>query len=198
MQRKAKVVRKTTETDILLAMNLDTKKAVLIDTTIPFLDHMLTLTAKHGALFIAVKSNGDTEIDDHHLVEDLGICFGMVLKEALGDKKDIRRYGSALIPTDESLCSVAIDISGRSYLVFNAKLGNRRKVGTFDVALVKEFFKAVVDNSGMALHINLKYGDNLHHMIEAIFKAFAVALKNAIAVDKNNNKAAPSTKGRIG
>ncbi|MEI7590438.1 MAG: imidazoleglycerol-phosphate dehydratase HisB [Deltaproteobacteria bacterium] len=196
MARKSKIIRKTTETDIVLEMELGGKKTSKIDTSIPFIDHMLNLTAKHGCFFLSVKSKGDREIDDHHLAEDLGICFGKALSEALGDKKGIRRYGSASVPMDESLCSVAIDISGRPFLVFNAKLGNKRKIGEFDVSLVKEFFKAIVDNSRIALHINLIYGDNLHHMVEAIFKAFAVALKDATSIDTINNSI-PSTKGSI-
>jgi imidazoleglycerol-phosphate dehydratase len=193
--RKAKVVRKTTETDISLEIAIGCRRPSSIDTTIPFLDHMLTLVARHGAFRLTIKAKGDTNIDDHHLVEDVGICLGLALAEALGDKKGIARYGWALIPMDETLCKVALDVSGRPYLTFNVKLANRRKLGTFDPSLVKEFFKAFTDKAGLALHINLEYGANTHHIVEGIFKAFALALKMAVATD--GAKDAPSTKGQI-
>ncbi|MBN1381157.1 MAG: imidazoleglycerol-phosphate dehydratase HisB [Deltaproteobacteria bacterium] len=181
MARLAKIYRKTTETEILLEVNLDGKGAGDISTSIPFMDHMLNLFAKHSGCDLSVKSAGDTEIDDHHLVEDLGICLGDAIKEALDDKKGIGRYGSATVPMDESLCNLAMDISGRPYLIYNVKLA-RKKIGQFDAALIKEFFKSFSDHSGITLHINLMYGTNGHHMAEAVFKAFARAFKEAVTV----------------
>jgi imidazoleglycerol-phosphate dehydratase len=183
MARKAKIVRKTTETDIALEIDLDNTAASKITTSIPFLDHMLELFARHGFLKLVVKSEGDTQIDDHHLVEDLGICLGMAVGQALGEKKGINRYGTASVPMDECLCRVDLDISGRPYLIYRVKF-ERRKIGGFDPALVKEFFKAFTDHSGITLHINLAYGNNSHHIIEAVFKAFARALRDAVTVDK--------------
>jgi imidazoleglycerol-phosphate dehydratase len=184
MARKAKIVRKTTETDIVLEIDLDSVAPSMISTSIPFLDHMLDLFARHGFLKLVVKSKGDTEIDDHHLVEDLGICLGMAVGKALGEKKGISRYGSASVPMDECLCRVDLDISGRPYLIYRVKF-ERRKIGGFDPALVQEFFKAFTDHSGITLHINLAYGNNSHHIIEAVFKAFARALRNAVNMNKN-------------
>lgn len=183
MARKAKIVRKTTETDVVLEIDLDSTAASQIATTIPFLDHMLDLFARHGFLKLVVKSKGDTHIDDHHLVEDLGICLGMAVGQALGKKTGINRYGTASVPMDECLCHVDMDISGRPYLIYRVKF-ERRKIGGFDPALVKEFFKAFTDHSGITLHINLAYGSNSHHIIEAVFKAFARALRDAVKIDK--------------
>jgi len=183
MARKAKIVRKTTETDIALEIDLDSAEASKIDTSIPFVDHMFTLLARHGFLRLGVKSRGDTQIDDHHLVEDLGICLGMAVGQALGNKAGINRYGSASVPMDECLCRVDMDISGRPYLIYKVRF-ERRQAGGFDPALVKEFFKAFTDHSGITLHINLAYGSNTHHIIEAVFKAFARALRDAVTVDK--------------
>lgn len=195
MARKAKIIRKTTETDISLEIDFDTSTGSRIDTTIPFFNHMLELFARHGFLKLVVKGKGDTQIDDHHLVEDLGICLGQAVAKALGKKTGINRYGSACVPMDECLCEVDLDISGRPYLIFNVKYG-RRKMGGFDPALVKEFFKAFTDQSGITLHINLKYGDNGHHIIESVFKAFARALRNAVAFNVNV-KGVLSTKGKL-
>ncbi len=195
MARKAKIVRKTTETDIALEIDLDKTSGSKIDTTIPFLNHMLDLFSRHGLFKLVVKSTGDTEIDDHHLVEDLGICLGKAFSEALGDKKGINRYGSATVPMDESLCHVDLDISGRPYLIYKVKY-ERRKIGGFDPALVKEFFKAFTDHSGITLHINLAYGSNSHHIIEAIFKAFARALRQAVAQNPEIS-GVMSTKGTL-
>lgn len=182
MARKAKIVRKTTETDIALDIDLDKSAASRIDTTIPFLNHMLDLFVRHGQFKLVVKSAGDTDIDDHHLVEDLGICLGRAVGEALGKKTGVNRYGSASVPMDESLCRVDIDVSGRPYLIYNVRY-ERRKIGGFDPSLVKEFFKAFTDHSGITLHINLAYGSNSHHIIEAVFKAFARALRQAVTVN---------------
>jgi imidazoleglycerol-phosphate dehydratase len=195
MARKAKIIRKTTETDINLEIEFDKSAGSRIDTTIPFFNHMLELFARHGFLRLVVKSKGDTHIDDHHLIEDLGICLGQAVAKALGNKTGINRYGSACVPMDECLCQVDLDISGRPYLIFNVKYG-RRKIGGFDPALVKEFFKAFTDQSGVTLHINLKYGDNCHHIIEAVFKAFARALRNAVTINENI-KGVLSTKGKL-
>ena len=195
MARKAKVVRKTTETDIALEIDLDRPDSGRIDTTIPFFNHMLELFARHGRFKLTVKGAGDTEIDDHHLVEDLGICLGQAVAKALGDKKNINRYGSARVPMDECLCQVDMDICGRPYLIYHVKSG-RRKIGKFDPALVKEFFKAFTDQSGITLHINFLYGENIHHMIESIFKAFGRALRNAVSLNENI-KGVLSTKGKL-
>lgn len=195
MSRRAKIIRKTTETDIQLEIDLDKTTGSKIDTTIPFFNHMLELFARHGFFKLVVKSKGDTQIDDHHLIEDLGICLGKAVGQALDKKKGINRYGSASVPMDECLCRVDLDISGRPYLIYNVKYG-RRKIGEFDPALVKEFFKAFTDQSGITLHINLEYGDNCHHIIEAVFKAFARALKKAVTLNENI-KGVLSTKGSL-
>lgn len=195
MARKAKVVRKTTETDIALEIDLDRPDSGRIDTTIPFFNHMLELFARHGRFKLTVKGAGDTEIDDHHLVEDLGICLGKALGQALGDKAGINRYGSSSVPMDESLCRVDVDVSGRPYLVYHVE-HERRKIGGFEPALVKEFFKAFTDHSGVTLHINLVYGGNSHHIIEAVFKAFARALREAVTINPEN-KGVLSTKGTL-
>ena len=195
MSRRAKIIRKTTETDIQLEIDLDKTTGSKIDTTIPFFNHMLELFARHGFFKLIIKSKGDTQIDDHHLIEDLGICLGKAVGQALDKKKGINRYGSASVPMDECLCRVDLDISGRPYLIYNVKYG-RRKIGEFDPALVKEFFKAFTDQSGITLHINLEYGDNCHHIIEAVFKAFARALKKAVTLNENI-KGVLSTKGSL-
>jgi imidazoleglycerol-phosphate dehydratase len=181
MARKAKIRRKTAETDISIEINLDGKGNGEISTTVAFIDHMLNLFARHGLFDLVIKGKGDTHIDDHHLIEDIGICLGDAVKKALGTKKGIVRYGSATVPMDESLCSAAIDISGRPYLIYNVEFKSR-KIGTFDFSLIREFFKSFSDHSGMTLHINLVYGKNNHHMAEAVFKAFALALRKAVTI----------------
>ena len=195
MARKAKIIRKTKETYIQLEIDLDKAAGSKIVTSIPFFDHMLELLARHGFFQMILKSKGDTHIDDHHLVEDLGICLGQAVGKALGKKSGINRYGSACVPMDECLCRVDLDISGRPYLIYNVKYA-RRKIGGFDPALVKEFFKAFTDHSGITLHINLLYGSNSHHIIEAVFKAFAKALRGAVEVNKKV-VGALSTKGTL-
>jgi imidazoleglycerol-phosphate dehydratase len=195
MSRRAKIIRKTTETDIQLEIDLDKTTGSKIDTTIPFFNHMLELFARHGFFKLIIKSKGDTQIDDHHLIEDLGICLGKAVGQALDKKKGINRYGSASVPMDECLCRVDLDISGRPYLIYNVKYG-RRKIGGFDPALIKEFFKAFTDHSNITLHINFVYGDNGHHIIEAIFKAFARALREAVTLNENI-KGVLSTKGSL-
>lgn len=193
MARKAKISRKTNETSIAIEINLDGTGTGNISSSIPFLDHMLDLFSKHSLIDLSVKSRGDTHIDDHHLVEDIGICLGKALQKAIGDKTGIKRYGSAFVPMDESLCGVNLDISGRPYLVYSVKFGNKN-IGGFDPALLNEFFKAFSDHSGITLHIQIVYGSNYHHMAEAIFKAFARALGEAITPD-SRIKGIPSTKG---
>jgi imidazoleglycerol-phosphate dehydratase len=195
MARKAKIVRKTKETDIQLEIDLDNAAGSKIATSIPFLDHMLELFARHGFFKLIVKSKGDTQIDDHHLVEDLGICLGMAVGQALEKKVGISRYGSASVPMDECLCRIDLDISGRPYLIYKVKF-ERRKIGGFDPALVKEFFKAFTDHSGITLHINMAYGSNSHHIIECVFKAFARALRSAVNINKNI-EGVLSTKGSL-
>lgn len=195
MNRISKIHRKTSETEISVEINLDGYGKAEIETTIPFLDHMFHLFAKHGFFDFGVQSRGDTSVDDHHLVEDLGICLGDAVKQALGGKEGIARYGTALVPMDETLCSVAIDISGRPYLVYHVSLGDA-KIGVFDPGLIKEFFKSFSDHSGMTLHINVHYGRNNHHIVEAIFKAFARALKEAVTLH-GRIEGVLSTKGSL-
>jgi imidazoleglycerol-phosphate dehydratase len=195
MAREAKIHRKTTETEVSIEINLDGVGHGTISTTITFMDHMLSLLARHGLMDLVIKGKGDTHIDDHHLVEDMGICLGGAIKEAIGDKKGIARYGSATIPMDESLCSVAIDLSGRPYLIYNVAFPSK-KIGKFDYSLIKEFFKSFSDHSGMNLHINLIYGKNNHHIAEAIFKAFALALRDAVTIH-DRIKGILSTKGNL-
>lgn len=193
--RKANIERKTTETEVSVAIDLDGRGEGNIATSIPFLDHMLNLFARHGLVDLAVRSLGDTAVDDHHLVEDVGICLGQAVRKALGDRKGISRYGASTVPMDESLCSVAMDLSGRPYLVYCAEVGARR-IGEFDPALLREFFKSFSDHSGITLHINLGYGTNEHHMAEAIFKAFARAFREAAARDERI-EGVLSTKGSL-
>lgn len=195
MVRAAKIHRKTTETKISIEMNLDGAGHGNISTTIAFMDHMLNLFARHSLVDLTINGKGDTHIDDHHLVEDLGICLGDAVKESTGDKKGITRWGSALVPMDESLCSVAMDISGRPYLIYNVEFKSK-KAGKFDYSLLKEFFKSFSDHSGITLHINLIYGKNSHHVAEAIFKAFALALRSAVTIH-NRVEGVLSTKGSL-
>lgn len=181
MARKAEIYRKTTETEVSMELDLNGTGQGKISTTVAFMDHMLSLFARHGLVDLTIKSKGDTQVDDHHLVEDIGICLGDAVKKALGDKKGIQRYGSAMIPMDESLCSLAMDISGRPYLIYNVEFKSK-KSDKFDYSLLREFFKAFSDRSGITLHINLLYGRNSHHIAEAIFKALALALRKAVTI----------------
>jgi imidazoleglycerol-phosphate dehydratase len=189
--RKSKVHRQTNETDVLIELNLDKAQKPQISTTIPFLDHMLDLFAAHCAITLKVKAAGDTEIDDHHLVEDIGISLGKALKEAIGDKKGIYRYGNFLLPMDEALCYIALDLSGRFFLDYQAKIKFQRDGFNYD--LVQEFFYALASNALMTLHIKMIKGRNNHHISESMFKGFGRALRQAIAMSKNKN--IPSTKG---
>jgi imidazoleglycerol-phosphate dehydratase len=196
MARKAEFQRKTAETDIQVEMNLDgTEMQERISTSIPFLDHMLTLFSRHGFFDFSITGRGDISVDYHHLVEDIGICMGEVFKKAVGDKTGINRYGSAVVPMDESLCSVVLDISGRPYLVYHVEF-DQKKIGEFDPSLLLEFFKAFSDHAEMTLHINLMYGTNNHHKAEAIFKAFARALCQAVSTNPKV-KGVLSTKGKL-
>jgi len=195
-ERKSSIDRKTTETNIRLKFSIDGQGKGKVNTGIPFLDHMLTLFAKHGLFDLNIEATGDLEIDYHHTVEDIGIVLGQAITQAVGEKKGIRRYGSALLPMDETLASVALDISNRPYLVYNVTLPRRGKIREFDADLVEDFFQALVNNSGMTLHINLRYGRNIHHIFEAVFKAFGRALDEATTID-NRVSGVPSTKGRL-
>lgn len=191
--RKTKVERQTKETDISIELNLDGSGSYDIDTSIPFLDHMLSLMSYHGNLDLNLKASGDIEIDYHHLVEDIGITFGDVLKQSLGDKKGIKRYGSAKIPMDESLAEVVIDFSGRPYLQYNVPLDGG-ELKDLPASLFEDFFRALSTHAMMNLHINVHYGRDLHHIFEAIFKAFGRAVKDAVRVVSDR---IPSTKGRL-
>ncbi len=195
-KRKAAVKRKTKETDISLELNLDGTGLHNVSTTIRFLDHMLSLMSKHGLMDLNVIAKGDIEVDYHHTVEDVGIVLGMALKEALGDMHGIRRYGSASVPMDESLAQVSLDISGRPYLVYNVALKKRSKIRDFDVDLVQDFMQAFSTSAGITLHVNVSYGRNNHHMVEAAFKALGRALADAIALNPRV-KGVPSTKGKL-
>ena len=195
MARTASVERVTKETSIKLSIDLDGSGVGRICTSVPFLDHMLDLFARHGLFDLDIEARGDIDIDFHHTVEDIGIVLGQAIREALGDKKGIRRYGQATVPMDETLASVAMDLSGRPYLVYNVHLP-KVKIGEFDVELAREFFQALVNNLGANLHINVMYGDNVHHILEACFKATARALDMATQVDCRI-EGVMSTKGKL-
>jgi imidazoleglycerol-phosphate dehydratase len=182
MSRSATIERITKETRIKLALTIDGSGIARICTSVPFLDHMLNLFARHGLFDLDVEACGDIDIDFHHTVEDIGIVLGEAFKQALGEKNGIRRYGQASVPMDETLASVAVDISGRPYLVYHVNLP-KVKIGEFDVELAREFFQAFVNHCGLNLHVNVMYGDNVHHIIEACFKAFARALDVATQLD---------------
>lgn len=184
MGREAAITRKTNETEVQVKICLDGTGRADIGTGIPFFDHMLNLFARHSFIDLTVIGRGDTEVDDHHLVEDTGITLGMAFREALGEKKGIERYGSALLPMDESLCSAAVDLSGRPYLVYNVDFPEYR-AGNFSVSLVGEFLKAFTDQAGITLHVNLLYGRNSHHIAEAVFKAMARAIREALKINAN-------------
>jgi len=194
--RKASIKRKTKETDISVELNLDGTGKYRVATSIPFLDHMLSLTARHGLMDLLLKAKGDIEIDYHHTVEDIGIVLGQAIKKALGDMKGIRRYGCASVPMDEALADVSLDISGRPYLVYKVSMPKKAKIKNFDPDLVEDFLQAFASNAGLTLHVNVPYGRNTHHMIEALFKALGRALKEAVSLEPRA-KGVPSTKGRI-
>ena len=192
--RTAEIIRKTAETDISLKLNLDGRGESKISTGCGFLDHMLTLFAKHGRFDLDVSCKGDTWVDDHHTVEDIGIALGQAFKAALGDKRGIVRYGSTILPMDESLILTAVDLSGRGYLGFDLEIP-RSKVGTFDTELVEEFFYAFVRTSQATLHIRQMAGSNSHHIIEGAFKSVARSLRQAVSIDPACADEIPSTKG---
>ena len=192
--RVADITRRTAETDITLKLNLDGSGKSDIDTGVGFLDHMLTLFAAHGKFDLTVKCEGDTEVDDHHTVEDVGICLGQAFAIALGDKRGICRYGQTILPMDEALILTAADLSGRSYLGYALEIPTE-KVGTFDTELVKEFFLAFVRCAAVTLHIRQMAGENSHHIIEGTFKSVARTLREAVAIDESCRDAIPSTKG---
>ena len=192
MGRKARISRRTRETEVQVSLDLDGSGQSRIETSIGFFDHMLELLSRHGLLDMEVKARGDLHVDHHHTVEDVGICLGEALKLALGEGKGIRRFGHVLLPMDEALAMVAVDISGRPYLAFQADL--RGKVGEFDVELVEVFFRAFCTHAGLTLHARLLSGGNLHHSAEALFKGLAVALREAIEMDPRQ-RGIPSTKG---
>lgn len=196
MDRKATIERKTKETEVRLQINLDGTGAAAVDTGIPFLDHMMSLVAAHGFFDLDIQAKGDTEVDDHHTVEDLGISMGMALRKALHEKRGIRRYGEATIPMDEALARVVVDISNRPVLAYRVSL-SKRTTGTFDVGLLREFFRALVTHAGVTMHVDLLAGDEPHHVSEAIFKAFARALDQATGYDPRLGESVPSTKGLL-
>ena len=195
MARTSHVKRSTSETQIEVKLNLDGSGIQEIKTPVPFLDHMLSQLARHGYFDLTIKAEGDTHIDFHHTIEDVGIAVGQAFKEALGDKKGIRRFSEANVPLNEALAQCIIDISGRAFFVFNVELP-KAKLGEFDVELVPEFFQAFSANSGITLHFNSPYWNNLHHITEALFKAFARALDSACSLDSRTSEV-PSTKGTL-
>jgi len=193
MGRRAEVRRKTAETDIVAEINIDGAGKYEINTGIGFFDHMLELFSRHGLFDLKVNAQGDLTVDGHHTVEDVGISLGQALKEALGDKKGIRRYGTSFVPMDEALAMTAVDVSGRPCLVFEAEYTSE-KVGGMDTELVEEFLRAFVNNAGLTMHVKVLHGSNNHHIIEAIFKSLARALDEATAVDSRID-GVMSTKG---
>jgi len=195
MARTSHVKRSTSETQIEVILNLDGTGIQDIQTPVPFLDHMLAQLARHGYFDLTVKAQGDTHIDFHHTVEDVGIAVGQAFKEALGYKKGIRRFAEANIPLNEALAQCIVDISGRAFFVFNVELP-KAKLGEFDVELVPEFFQAFSANSDITLYLNSPYWSNLHHIVEALFKSFARALDSACTLDSRSNDV-PSTKGKL-
>ncbi len=192
--RTYELTRKTAETSISLSLNLDGTGKSTVDTGCGFLNHMLTLFASHGRFDLNVSCAGDIDVDDHHTVEDIGICLGEAFKQALGEKKGIIRYGQMILPMDEALILTAVDISGRSYLAYNLEIPTE-KVGTFDTELVEEFWLAFVRKAELTLHIRRMAGTNSHHIIEGCFKSVARALRQAVAIDETRKDEIPSTKG---
>ena len=192
--RTSEIIRNTNETQITLKLNLDGSGISSVDTGVGFLDHMLTLFARHGSFNLDVTCCGDTEVDDHHTTEDIGICLGMAFAEALGDMAGITRYGHIILPMDETLILCAADISGRSYLGYSLDIPTE-KVGTFDTQLTEEFFLAFIRKAGMTLHLRQLAGTNSHHIIEGAFKAFGRTMKQAVSIDPSQAGRIPSTKG---
>lgn len=195
MSRTAQIRRETAETKITLGLSLDGVGNAQVTTGVGFFDHMLTLLAKHGAFDLTVDAKGDLEVDQHHTVEDVGICLGQAFRESLGDKAGIRRYGHFALPMEETLCMVAVDLGGRPYFVFQAEFPSA-KIGTFDAELVADFWHAFTNNALCNLHVQIPYGRNSHHIAEAIFKATARALRSAAEPDPRG-RGVPSTKGTL-
>lgn len=196
LPRQARIDRKTKETDIVLQLNIDGTGASKIQTGIPFFGHMLEAFSKHGLMDLTVDASGDLEVDLHHTVEDVGIVLGKALREALGDRTGIVRYGTASIPMDETLVSAAVDISGRPFIVFNVPL-HRTRIANMDLDLLQDFFRAFAFNAELNLHVNMHYGDNLHHIAEAVFKSVARAVAQATRLDQRIAGVVPSTKGSL-
>jgi imidazoleglycerol-phosphate dehydratase len=194
--RTASLSRDTKETQIKLSIDLDGRGVVSAKTGVGFFDHMLDLLGKHSLIDLAVEATGDLHVDQHHTVEDVGLALGQALEKAVGDKKGIYRYGWANVPMDEALAQIALDLSGRPAIVFNAPFKGPI-IGQFDVQLVEEFFKAFANAAKMNLHITVPYGSNNHHMAEAVFKAVAKALRQAVSIDERAKDAIPSTKGSL-
>lgn len=194
--RSSEIKRKTNETDIALSLCLDGSGRAEISTGVGFLDHMLTLFASHGRFDLSVSCEGDVNVDDHHSVEDIGICLGTALREALGDKKGIVRYGSMLLPMDEALVQCVLDLSGRACLVYRMEIPTE-KIGTFDTELVEEFLLAFVRSAGVTLHVRQLDGKNSHHIVEGLFKALGRALAAAVKIDPDRRDEIPSTKGSL-
>lgn len=192
--REAEIIRRTAETDIRLQLKLDGTGKSEIDTGCGYMNHMLTLFARHGRFDLNIKCVGDTDVDDHHSVEDIGICLGQAFSQALGDMGGIFRYGSTILPMDEALILTAVDISGRAHLSYEAAIPSQ-KIGTFDTELVKEFWLGFVRRANVTLHIKQLSGENSHHIVEGMFKSAARTLRAACAVDASLNGAIPSTKG---
>jgi len=195
MTRKAEIERKTAETEIEVAWNLDGRGLHRIETPYPFLNHMLSSMGKHGLFDLTVRAKGDTDIDDHHTLEDLGIVLGQALAQALGERRGIRRFGQASVPLDEALAESVIDLSGRPYLIYQVKLP-RRKIKEFDVSLIEHFLKSFTDHAKVTLHVRLLYGKDPHHILEAIFKSLGRALEGATRFE-SRIEGIPSTKGRL-
>ncbi len=193
MSRQAKIERKTAETQVCLTLELDGEGKWSGATGVGFLDHMLELFARHGHIDLSVEATGDTGVDDHHTTEDVGICLGQALAQALGDRSGIRRFGDATLPMDEALAQVAVDLGGRPHFVFNVEFESE-KIGNFDTSLVEECLSALAVHGKMNLHVRVPYGKNAHHVVEAIFKALARALDDACGIDPRT-KGVPSTKG---
>jgi len=194
--RKSQITRKTAETEIDVAIDLDGTGRYDNETGVGFFDHMLDQLARHSLIDMRVRCTGDTHIDDHHTVEDVGIALGQALRDALGDKTGIRRYGACLLPMDDALLRAALDLSGRPYLVWNVDLPTQR-IGRFDTELVREFFQAFSTHGGITLHVDALHGINSHHMAEAAFKSVARALRDAVEPDPRKADAIPSTKGAL-
>jgi imidazoleglycerol-phosphate dehydratase len=197
MSRCARVERKTAETDVRISLELDGQGSHDIETGIPFLNHMLAQVARHGRFDLRLRASGDLPVDLHHTVEDVGIALGEAVSQALGEKAGILRYGAARIPMDEALASAVIDLSGRPFLVFQAPQLRNERIGDFDADLVREFFQGLANHLRANVHVQVEYGQNLHHMVEAVFKATGRALDQATLLDPRMAGSVPSTKGML-